>query len=168
MSLHGAVGIPLTMGLHSGNTSDHVANRDHLSRLAELLPDPDEVTVVADCKLVDGETLGRLTWAGFHFVSLVPKTFGVREALIDQAWEVSPDVTDGPVLASKPGAKKADAELHYRGRSFTGRISMQLPADDGEAPVTSTEEMRCLVVHSDALADRFDVIVQPLSSAPSG
>ena len=86
MSLHGAVGIPLTMGLHSGNTSDHVANRDHLSRLADLLPDPDEVTVVADCKLVDGETLGRLTGAGFHFVSLVPKTFGVREELIDQAW----------------------------------------------------------------------------------
>jgi transposase len=144
------------MGLHSGNTSDHVANRDHLSRLAELLPDPDEVTVVADCKLVDGETLGRLTGAGFHFVSLVPKTFGVREALIDQAWEATPDVTDWPVLASKPGAKKADPELRYRGRSFTGRFTLQLPTDDGEPAVASHEPMRCLVVHSDALADRFD------------
>ncbi len=156
MSLHGAVGIPLTMGLHSGNTSDHVANRDHLSRLADLLPDPDEVTVVADCKLVDGDTLGRLTSAGFHFVSLVPKTFGVRAELIDEAWEAAPEVADWPVLASKPGAKKADPELHYRGRSFTGRFTMQLPSEDDGAPVASTEEMRCLVVHSDALADRFD------------
>lgn len=57
MVLHGALGIPLTMDLHSGNTSDHVANRGHLWRLAELLPEPDEVTVVADCTLLDCETL---------------------------------------------------------------------------------------------------------------
>ena len=155
MSLHGAVGIPLTMGLHSGNTSDHVANRDHLSRLADLLPDPDEVTVVADCKLVDGETLGRLTGAGFHFVSLVPKTFGVRKELIDQAWEAAPDAADWPILASKPGGKKTDPPLHYRGRSFAGRFALQLPAEDDAPRVASHEPMRCLVVHSDALAGRF-------------
>jgi transposase len=74
LSLHGAVGIPLTMGVQSGNTSDNVANRDHLTKLVGLLPRPEEVTIVADYKLVDGETLGRLTHAGFHFVSLVPKT----------------------------------------------------------------------------------------------
>lgn len=156
MSLHGAVGIPLTMGLHSGNTSDHVANRDHLSRLAGLLPDPDEVTVVADCKLVDGETLGRLAGAGFHFVSLVPKTFGMRQELIDQAWEANAEVTDWPILASKPGAKKADPSLHYRGRSFTGRFTLQLENADEETPVAAREALRCLVVHSDALAARFD------------
>lgn len=65
-------------------------------------------------------------------------------------------MTDWPVLASKPGAKKADPKLHYRGRSFTGRFTLQLPTDDGEPPVGSNESMRCLVVHSDALADRFD------------
>ena len=156
MSLHGAVGIPLTMSLHSGNTSDHVANRDHLSRLAELLPDPDEVTVVADCKLVDGETLGLLTGAGFHFVSLVPKTFGVRQSLVDQAWDVSSDVSDWPILASKPGAKKADPQRHYRGRSFTGTFTLQMSPDAEDGSVGSDEDLRCLVVHSDALAARFD------------
>ena len=156
MSLHGAVGIPLTMGLHCGNTSDHVANRDHLSRLAELLPDPDEVTVVADCKLVDGETLGRLTGAGMHFVSLVPKTFGVRQELVDQAWTAGPEVSDWPVLASKPGAKKADPPRHYRGRSFTGTFALQLPCHGDDGATVSAEPMRCLVVHSDALAERFD------------
>jgi transposase len=157
MSLHGAVGIPLTMGLHSGNTSDPVANRDHLSRLADLLPNPDDVTVVADCKLVDGETLGRLTGAGFHFVSLVPKSFGVRQELIERAWSQADDVTTAPVLASKPGAKKADPPRLYRGRSFTGVFALQLPAKDGTDESTSSQEqMRCVVVHSDALAERFD------------
>ena len=156
MSLHGAVGIPLTMGLHSGNTSDHVANRDHLSRLADLLPDPDEVTIVADCKLVDGQTLGLLTGAGFHFVSLVPKTFGLRQALIDQAWAEGPDVSKWPTLASKPGAKKADPPRLYRGRSFTGRFALQLRPEGSDDAVVSHEPLRCLVVHSDALAERFD------------
>jgi transposase len=156
MSLHGSVGIPLTMGLHSGNTSDHVANRDHLARLADLLPDPDEVTVVADCKLVDGETLGRLTGAGFHFVSLVPKSFGVRKALVDQAWAAAPEVSEWPILASRPGAKKADPLHHYRGRSFTGTVAMQLSPDGEDGPVMSNEALRCLVVHSDALVERFD------------
>jgi transposase len=157
MSLHGAVGIPLTMGLHSGNTSDHVANRDHLSRLANLLPSPDDVTIVADCKLVDGETLGRLTGSGFHFVSLVPKNFGVRQELVDKAWAEAPDVSTWPVLATKPGPKKADSPRHYRGRSFSGAFTLQLFAhDDDTTAVHSNEDLRCLVVHSDALAERFD------------
>ena len=156
MSLHGAVGIPLTMGLHSGNTSDHTANRDHLSRLSALLPNPDDVTIVADCKLVDGETLGRISEAGFHFVSLVPKTFGVRQALVDRAWADSPDASTWPVLATKPGPKKADPERHYRGRSYPAQFAMQLFAEDPDsAPHVSTERLRCVVVHSDALADRF-------------
>ena len=156
MSLHGAVGIPLTMGFHSGNTSDHVANRDHLARLADLLPDPTDVTVVADCKLVDGDTLGRLTASGFHFVSLVPKTFKLRHELVDQAWSAAPDVANWPILASKPGAKKADPMLHYRGRSFTADFPLTFPSEDGAPPVESDEKMRFLVVHSDTLAKRFD------------
>ena len=53
---------------------------------------------------------------------LVPKPFGVREELIDHAWEAASDVANGPVLASKPAEQKSDAQLHFRGRSFTGRM----------------------------------------------
>jgi transposase len=156
LSLHGAVGIPLTMGVQSGNTSDNVANRDHLTKLVGLLPRPEDVTIVADCKLVDGETLGRLTHAGFHFVSLVPKTFRVREALIDQAWEAEADVSAWPILASRPGAKKADPHQLYRGRSFTGSFALELPTSKDAQGAPSVEELRCVVVHSDALVEAFD------------
>ena len=82
LSVHGSAGIPLTMSVSSGNTSDQVSNRDHLARLAKLLPEEDEITIVADCKLIDADTLGQLSRSGFHVVSLVPKTFSLRETLI--------------------------------------------------------------------------------------
>ena len=157
MCLHGSCGVPLTMGLHDGNTADSVANRGHLSKLGALLPDPDQVTVVADCKLVDGETLGLLTGSGFHFVSLVPKTFNVRGELIDEVWSLAPDVACWPILATKPGAKKADPVRHYRGMSRTGAFKVAFPAPSpGGSPVESIEEFRCLVVHSEDLDARFD------------
>jgi transposase len=157
MCIHGSCGVPLTMGLHDGNTSDSVANRGHLSKLGALLPAPDDVTVVADCKLVDGETLGLLTGSGFHFVSLVPKTFNVRGELIDEVWSHAPDVADWPILATKPGAKKADPMRHYRGMSRTGAFNVAFPAPSpDESPVESLELFRCLVVHSEDLEARFD------------
>ena len=174
LSLHGSVGIPLTMSLMAGNTSDHVANRDHLSRLAELLPNPDAVTIVDDCKLVDGETLGRLTRAGFHFVSLIPKTVSTRQRLISQAWSEDPDATTWPVLASKAPEIKGQAPRLYRGRSFVGDVPFRLAEDaegtepgQGTSPEvasgrrstsgkSTTEPMRCLVVRSDSLAKHFE------------
>jgi len=213
MAVHGAAGIPLTMGLHSGNTSDHTANRDHLTRLAALLPKPDDVTIVADCKLVDGETLGLLTGAGFHFVSLVPRTVGARRELIERAWSEQPDVARWPLLAETPGDKKADPPRRFRGRTYTGHIplrgsgesvvagrdaaeeanetvrgtsatrpaaSVSSASDGGTPPPDPTHRthtrpqpeasapeparsrakpsrpMRCVVIHSDALAGHFD------------
>lgn len=89
-------------------------------------------------------------------MSVVPKTFGVREELIDPAWEATPDETDWPILASKSGVQSADPELHYRGRSFTGGFTLPFPTEHGVPSVASKGPMRRLVVLSDALAERFD------------
>jgi transposase len=157
MCLHGSCGVPLTVGLHDGNTADSVANRSHLSKLGALLPEPEQVTVVADCKLVDGETLGLLTSSGFHFVSLVPKTFKVRGELIDAVWADTPDVADWPTLGTKPGPKKADPERRFRGMSRTGEFKVSFPAPSPEgSPVESIEQFRCLVVHSEVQEAHFD------------
>lgn len=156
LSLHGAAGIPLTMSVHSGNTADQVANRDHLGKLAALLPDEDEVTLVADCKLVDADTLGQVLTSGFHFVSLVPKTFALRGSLIDEAWRDGPQVEDWPVLARRPGKKKADPPRLYRGRSYERELPVRFgPDQDGESGL-SHETLRFLVVWSDQLVGRFD------------
>jgi transposase len=216
LALHGAAGIPLTMQVAPGNTSDHVANRDQLARLAEVLPRPDEATIVADCKLVDGETLGRIARAGFHFVSLMPRTIGERALLIDKAWSEASDASTWPVLATVAADRKDDPPRQYRGRSFIGKVPFRFddapngstppesaapsadskgPVDEPEAnragaprrvsatevaeggtapeppqaqpsssgtkperakPNATGEPMRCLVVHSEALARGFE------------
>jgi len=162
LTLHGSAGIPLVCSTLDGNTSDARANRDHLARLAKLLPDEDEVTVVGDCKLFDGQTLGQLMSAGFHFVSLVPDSYAQRAELIAAAWEREPDASLWPLLGSHPGRLKSDPPTLYRGRSVEAPFPVLLHrnlADGEEGPpegVPSLETLRFLVVHSDALAALFD------------
>jgi transposase len=160
LTLHGAVGMPLVSTVSAGNTSDPAAARDHLARLADVLPDEHEVTVVGDCKLVDGRTVGRVLRAGMHFVSLLPDTYKLRQELIAEAWAEREDADSWPLLAKKPGRKKADAHTAYRGWSFERPFRTLLEDVDGEGP-ESVETLRFLVVHSDALAERFDAALEP-------
>ena len=169
LSIHGSAGIPLTMSVTSGNTADPVSNRDHLSRLAGLLPNPDAATIVADCKAVDAQTLGQLLRDGFHVISLVPDNHNVRRRCIENALAQRADPLAWPVLAEKPGARKADLPLCYRGFSVSDTIRVAVPeappagAEAGEAEprlISSPRPMRFLVVHSHAL-------LRPSSACPS-
>ena len=154
MSVHSGLGFPLTATMCSGNTSDHTANRAHIAQLASLLPERDEVTIVADCKLVDATTLGQLVTSGFHFVSLVPDAQNLRGNLICKAWDKFENIEDWPILATKPGKRKASPRLHYRGMSFPAYVGMRIGDTDDKQ--LSAELMRGLVVYSDQLAARFD------------
>jgi len=155
LTLHGAASMPLLMSVDAGNTADSTVARDHLARLADLLPDERNVTFVGDCKLVDKHSIGRLMRAGLHFVSLVPNTFNVRGKLIDKAWDKVPHLADWPVLATKPGRRQADPEMAYRGMSFEAPFRAILEDADGEGP-DSVELLRFVVVASDVLAAKFD------------
>ncbi len=158
LTLHGSVGIPMVHSVTAGNTPDQAANRDHLAQLSKMLPDDDEVTVVADCKLVDADTLGRVLGAGFHLVSLVPDTFTLRRELIDEAWDDQPDAEAWPELARTPGRRKDLPHKVYRGRSVmrTMPVLLRKGGHDEAEPVRSVEPMRFLVVHSTKLAEKFD------------
>ncbi len=153
-SVHSGLGFPLTATMCSGNTSDHTANRAHIAQLAGLLPERDEVTIVADCKLVDATTLGQLVTSGFHFVSLVPDAQYLRGNLIRKAWDKFENVEEWPILATKPGKRKASPRLHYRGMSFPAHVGMRIGDPDDKR--LSAELMRGLVVYSEQLAARFD------------
>jgi len=160
LTLHGAVGMPLVSTVNAGNTSDPAVARDHLARLVDLLPDEHEVTFVGDCKLVDARTVGRLLRAGLHFVSLLPDSFNLRQELIRDAWAARPDEAGWPLLAEKPGRKKGDPLTAYRGTSFARKFRTVLEDAAGVGP-ESEEELRFLVVWSDALAHRFDEALEP-------
>ena len=163
LTLHGSAGLPLLATTLSGNTSDTKANRDHLARLSKLLPPEDEVTVVGDCKLVDGDTLGQLLCSGFHFVSLLPDSYTLRTELVAGAWAAAPDAATWPVLGSHPGRLKDDPATLYRGKSVDAPFSVTLRKQlksgtqgPQERGVDSVETMRFLIVHSDALAAQFE------------
>lgn len=150
LTLHGAVGIPLTNAMLSGNTSDVLANRLHLDQLAELLPEEDDVTVVADCKLVDPVTLGQLLLHEFHFVSLVPSTYNLRHELIE---EVRKQGRGLPELARAPAETKAGAPRVYRGTSFDRPFTVGMQGSPGSNPSREVE-LRFVVVESTQLAEQ--------------
>jgi transposase len=152
LSLHGAAGVPLTCNLLDGNTSDHFTNRLQIDQLADLLPDEHDVTLVADCKLFDPHTLGQLLLQNFHFVTLVPGTYGIRETLIE---EVRSRGHELPELSRQSGAAKADPDRVYSGISFTRAMTVGLAHDVGsngqrEVPI------RYLVIESSQLQAKYD------------
>jgi transposase len=150
LTLHGAVGIPLTNAMLSGNTSDVLANRLHLDQLADLLPEEDDVTVVADCKLVDPHTLGQLLLHEFHFVSLLPSTYNLRHALIEEVRRAGAEL---PELARSAGTTKADPPRVYRGTSFERPFGVGLANSPGSNEAREVP-LRFLVVESTQLAEQ--------------
>ena len=162
LSLHGGVGVPLVITIAAGNTSDHVSNRDHLTRLAKLLPDSDDVTIVADCKFVDADTVGRVLGAGFHLISLVPDTFNLRGALIEQAWASMPEASEWPELSRQPGRTKASPERVYQGWSVERPFPVKLRAggNPDNDTVKSIEDMRFVVVRSSSRAAHFEASLE--------
>ena len=148
LSLHGSVGTPLTCATLDGNTADKEANRWTIEQLAEQLPDKDDVTVVGDSKLVDAELFGHLQQEGFHFVSLVPKTYNVRGELIERLRLEGAELAE---LARARGRLKSDPDSVYRGRSFTRPMRVV----DPRTKEVTTPDMTLLVVHSDTQRIKF-------------
>jgi len=157
MSLHGTMGMPLCVSVLDGNTSDQEANRLHLDRLAGLLPPEDDVTLVADCKLADKDTVGRVLDAAFHFVTLLPKSFKLQRQVAERAAAIEGEL---PELAREKGRRRSDPDHVYRGISFRGPFKV-LDPETGEE---SDRELRFLAVESPQLARRFEAGLPKLLS----
>ena len=117
MSLHGPTGMPLCVSILDGNTSDKEANQLHIDRLAGLLPPEDEVTLVADGKLADKDTIGRVLDAAFHFVTLLPRSYKLRNQLAEQVAAMPGEL---PELAREKGRNANKPDHVYRGEVDPG------------------------------------------------
>jgi transposase len=155
MSLHSATGMPLCVSILDGNASDTEANQLHLDRLAGLLPPEDDVTLVADSKLVDKDTVGRVLDAAFHFISLLPRTYKLRRQVAEQAASLPGEL---PELAREPGRNASEPEHVYRGTSFTAPFTV-LDPETGEE---RKQPMRFLAVESPQLARKFEASLERL------
>ncbi len=148
LTLHGSCGLPMVSTMFDGNTSDKFMNGFHIESLAGLLPDEDEVTLVADSKMVDAALLGALLDHGMHFISLVPRNFGARHAAVDR---LCAETSEAPELGRTPGRRKSDPDTLYRGRSYTLPFMVQHPGSSEAQAV----KLRFLAIHSEALAGKF-------------
>ena len=148
LTMHGPTGIPLVGTMFDGNTSDKYANNFHIEAMAGLLPSEDEITFVADSKLVDPQTLGALLEQEMHFISLIPRTFRAREEALEL---LSREEEDLPELGRTPGRKKEDPDTLYRGRSYDLPFKVQ-KANQEEEMIP----LRFLPIHSEALEAKFN------------
>jgi len=145
--------IPVAASTLDGNTHDSVANRGLLEKVAMLLPDQAEATFIGDCKLVDATTLGQLKAAGFHFISLLPSTYALRQELITEAWKEP--LEKWAELANKPAERRGEAPTLYHGRSFSRPFRINHKNAEGKVS-SEWEEHRFVVVHSGWQAKLFD------------
>ncbi len=149
LSLHGSAGLPLCGSMLDGNTCDQIANRLHIDKLAALLPPEDEVTLVADCKFVDAETMGKAWRTGFHYVSLLPRTFGLREELVEEVRCGSFAIEEAGRYA---GRTKEDPDRVYVAVSFERTMPVRDPVDGAIMHVPH----RLVVLESSQLALAFE------------
>lgn len=149
LTLHGPSRIPLGFSILDGNTADPKANRFQVESLCQLLPRQHEVTLVADCKFVDAETLGASRRSGFHYVSLLPKTFNLREELVERLRTQPVPMTD---LGGFPGRKKSDPLKVYKG------VAMEAPLQVKNEDTGKKEAIphRFLVIRSSTQEEEFE------------
>ena len=124
-----------------GNRSDRTEPRFHITQRRQHLPDLGEPLLVADSQCFAGETMTVATAHRVHFVTLVPQTVGLRQALVE-----APELRALPLLWERPGRREGDMEP-YRGASVLRPYRWKTVAGEvQELP------LRFLVVESTQLA----------------
>jgi transposase len=136
-----AEGVPVWGHITDGNQSDSPEHRFHITQLRQHLPDLGEPLLVADSKFFAGETMALAAAHRFCFVTLVPQTVGLRQALVE-----APALKALPLLWARPGRRQGETE-HYRGASVVRPYRWKTAAGEvQELP------LRFLVVESTQLA----------------
>lgn len=81
-------GVPVNGNVNSGNKDDKTWNNDNIEQLVELLTEEmlEKLIYVTDSACVNETFLGDLGEKGLQFISLMPRTFNLREKLVDMAW----------------------------------------------------------------------------------
>ncbi len=70
-------GLPLYFKTHDGNVTDSRMDTDALALMADFMSD-NRIVAVADCKLVNEDTVNSLIWNNIPFVSKCPDNFAEK------------------------------------------------------------------------------------------
>jgi transposase len=136
-----AEGVPVWGHITDGNQSDSTEHRFHITQLRQHLPELGEPLLVADSKFFAGETMALAAVHRFRFVTLVPQTVSLRQALIE-----APEFSELPVLWEQPGRRQGERE-QYRGASVVQPYRWKTATGEEQEL-----RLRLLVVESTQLA----------------
>jgi transposase len=81
-------GLPVYFKTHDGNTTDNRMDTDALALMADFMSD-NRIVAVADCKLVNEDTVNSLIWNNIPFVSKCPDNYAekVRSFIVKEAMD---------------------------------------------------------------------------------
>jgi len=132
-------GVPITGRISAGNTLS-TENRFNITSLRNVIPDLSNSILAADSKFFAGPALDIAYQNNLSFVTLVPKTVGLRDELVNEDG-------DFKLLLTKEGRKTTIEE--YRGYSV---IRPYVYRNENGEKVERT--MRFLVVESTSLQEK--------------
>ena len=144
LGVSGDGGIPLRIGVRDGHHSDSVETPVAIEECLALGLEGVH-GIVADSKAYSRRTLGLCLEHKLGLVTLVPRTWAVRQEL--EAWGRQQSAL--PLLVEKPGRTKNEAPRRWHGQSVIRRVEVEY--SEGRV---AQEERRFVVVHSNQLAQQ--------------
>ena len=136
-----AEGVPVWGHITDGHQRDSTEHRFHITQLRQHLPDLGAPLLVADSKFFAGETMTLAAAHRFRFVTLVPQTVGLRQALVE-----APELSELPLLWEQPGRRQGE-RAQDRGAAGVRPYRGKTGAGEGQE-----SSRRWLVVESTQLA----------------
>ena len=144
LGVSGEGGLPLRVGVRTGNRSDSVETPLAIEECLALGLEGVR-GIVADSKAYSRRTLGLCLERGVGLVTLVPRTCAVRQEL--EAWGGQQPAL--PLLVEKPGRTKDEVPRRWHGKSVLRQVEVEY--SDGRVAQAC---LRFVVVHSSQLAQQ--------------
>lgn len=153
LSVTGDGSIPLIGRITDGNRSDSLENGFNLKRLAAVLPDPADTTLVADSKLFSGQNLVLARRHRLSILTMLPRTVGIWEEAFDAAKLRLPEapLLRDLVRVTESGEERTEEVLgSWRGLSVPVIYRWE-ETDDAGKQNAHEFPLRAIVVHSTEL-----------------
>lgn len=126
-------GMPLLGNVRDGNKDDKVWNHEILDEINTSFLDPRQIIYVSDSSLITTPNLRKMDKRKVRFISRLPGTYSLVNALKDRAWSDNDWEKIGRISLTEKGAQ-------YQAQSYIERLDSRL--------------YRFVVIHSDALERR--------------
>jgi transposase len=127
-------GIPLLGKVMDGNQADNVAAAEFFARVRELVVDPREVCLVADCKGWDSTTLEVVERHGLRLLSRLPRNTLLHRKILAMA-------SGTEQVLERPAKRRGQAPERYEFTGFDEQQTIQCKETGADGTITTQERI---------------------------